>query len=301
MARQDPTDGFAADLDAAAGAGLGLDTFTYLTAEQFGPGQLAEFLQMDLDMRAFVMRVLGGLAGPADYAWFDRRDDALGCRSLDARPTTAAHRRSGPELIPARAPSSPPRWSLSAVAGSRCGRLSAVVGSARWSAIAVGGAAVPPGRSRPTSSSDSGAPCPGAATRDVRRRDEHRRAPRAVPGPARRWSSHAPAVAAAGSAPRRGSVERSIGAAQHRSHDHCDGERQREVGEHPDDDRCECSDHAEPPGGDRWADPTAHRVRWRGSHPRRDRAGSGERSAPQRPGRQLWRSDGGSQGSRSVD
>ncbi len=76
MARQDPTDGFAADLDAAADAGLGLDTFTYLTAEQFGPGQLAEFLQMDLDMRTFVMRVLGGLAGPADYAWFDRRDDA---------------------------------------------------------------------------------------------------------------------------------------------------------------------------------------------------------------------------------
>lgn len=76
MARGDPSDGFAADVDAAATAGLGLDTFTYLTDEHFGPGQLAEFLQLDPQMQSFVMRVLGGLAGPADDAWFHRRDDA---------------------------------------------------------------------------------------------------------------------------------------------------------------------------------------------------------------------------------
>lgn len=77
MCRSDPrTEAFAADLDAAAAAGLSLDSFEHLTAEQFGPGQLAEFLELDAEMRNFVMRVLGGLAGQADYDWFNGRDDA---------------------------------------------------------------------------------------------------------------------------------------------------------------------------------------------------------------------------------
>jgi hypothetical protein len=73
----DPHPGaFEADVEAAAAAGLSLETFVHLTEEQFAPGQLAEFMQLDLPMRTFVLRVLGGLAGPSDYEWFDRRDDA---------------------------------------------------------------------------------------------------------------------------------------------------------------------------------------------------------------------------------
>lgn len=75
MAR-DPSEGFAEDLAAAASTGLGLDTFAYLTTEQFDPGQLADFLQLDPEAQSFVLRVLGGLAGATDYARFDRRDDA---------------------------------------------------------------------------------------------------------------------------------------------------------------------------------------------------------------------------------
>lgn len=70
------TGGFEADLEAAASAGLSLESFTHLTDEQFLPGQLAEFVALDASMQRFVMRVLGGLAGSADYEWFDTRDDA---------------------------------------------------------------------------------------------------------------------------------------------------------------------------------------------------------------------------------
>ncbi len=76
MAGDPPPSAFQADVDAAADAGLSLDTFTHLTEELFAPGQLAEFMDLDVAMRTFVLRVLGGLAGRADYEWFDRRDDA---------------------------------------------------------------------------------------------------------------------------------------------------------------------------------------------------------------------------------
>lgn len=76
MDRELASDAFRADLDAAADAGLSLETFTHLTEEVFGPGQFAEFMQLDDELRAFVLRVLGGLAGREDYEWFDRRDDA---------------------------------------------------------------------------------------------------------------------------------------------------------------------------------------------------------------------------------
>ncbi len=76
MDRDPPSSAFQADVDAAADAGLSLDTFTHLTEEVFAPGQLAEFMQLDHELRAFVLRVLGGLAGREDYEWFDRRDDA---------------------------------------------------------------------------------------------------------------------------------------------------------------------------------------------------------------------------------
>ena len=75
----EPDDGasdFAADVDAAAAAGISLETFDHLTSEHFDPGQFAEFMALDAEMQRFVLRVLGGLAGPADYGWLDTRDDA---------------------------------------------------------------------------------------------------------------------------------------------------------------------------------------------------------------------------------
>lgn len=72
----DHSERFAADLEAAASAGIGLDTFEHLTSEQFLPGQFAEFMALDHDAQRFVLRVLGGLAGSSDYEWFDTRDDA---------------------------------------------------------------------------------------------------------------------------------------------------------------------------------------------------------------------------------
>ncbi len=68
--------GFAADVDAAAAAGLSLDTFTYLTSTQFGPGQLAEFVALDADLQRYVLRMLAGIATVEDDRWFNRRDDA---------------------------------------------------------------------------------------------------------------------------------------------------------------------------------------------------------------------------------
>lgn len=68
--------GFAADVEAAAAAGLSLATFTHLTETEFHPGQLAEFLELDIEMRTFVLRVVAGLATRDDFAWFDTRDDA---------------------------------------------------------------------------------------------------------------------------------------------------------------------------------------------------------------------------------
>lgn len=76
MDREPPSDAFGADIDAAAAAGLSLETFTHLTEQVFAPGQFAEFMQLDDELRAFVLRVVGGLAGREDYEWFDRRDDA---------------------------------------------------------------------------------------------------------------------------------------------------------------------------------------------------------------------------------
>lgn len=67
--------GFEADLDAAAQAGLSLDSFSYLTTE-FHPGQLAELMALDAPMQRFVMRVLGGLAVSDDYEWFYEQADA---------------------------------------------------------------------------------------------------------------------------------------------------------------------------------------------------------------------------------
>ena len=67
---------FAADLDAAAEAGLSLDTFTYLTSTQFGPGQLAEFMSLDRPVQVYVLRMLAGEATPEDDRWFNTRDDA---------------------------------------------------------------------------------------------------------------------------------------------------------------------------------------------------------------------------------
>ena len=68
--------GFAADVDAAAAAGLSLDTFTYLTSTQFGPGQLAEFVALDPEVQRYVLRMLAGIATVEDDRWFNRRDDA---------------------------------------------------------------------------------------------------------------------------------------------------------------------------------------------------------------------------------
>ena len=76
MVGDQPRSAFQADLDAAAQAALSLDTFTHLTEEVFAPGQFAEFMQLDVELRAFVLRVLGGLAGREDYEWFDQRNDA---------------------------------------------------------------------------------------------------------------------------------------------------------------------------------------------------------------------------------
>jgi len=69
------TDGFAADLDAAADAGLSIDAFSYLTT-QFDPGQFADFMALDPAMQCFVLRVLGGLAAIDDYDWFYEQDGA---------------------------------------------------------------------------------------------------------------------------------------------------------------------------------------------------------------------------------
>ncbi len=71
-----PPQGFAADVDAAAAAGLSLDTFAYLTSTQFGPGQLAEFLALDGEMQRYVLRMLAGIATLEEDRWFNRRDDA---------------------------------------------------------------------------------------------------------------------------------------------------------------------------------------------------------------------------------
>lgn len=67
---------FAADLEAAADAGLSLDTFTYLTSTQFGPGQLAEFMALERPVRVYVLRMLAGEATVEDDRWFNTRDDA---------------------------------------------------------------------------------------------------------------------------------------------------------------------------------------------------------------------------------
>ena len=68
-------DAFAQDLDAAAAAGLSLESFTYLTDHQFDPGQLAEFLALDPPLRRFVLGVLADEVNEEDWRWFDRRDD----------------------------------------------------------------------------------------------------------------------------------------------------------------------------------------------------------------------------------
>ncbi|CAN5686787.1 hypothetical protein BH10ACT3_BH10ACT3_18520 [soil metagenome] len=68
--------GFAEDLEAAAQAGISMETFELLASTQFDPGQFAEFMTLDAPLRAFVMRVLGGLDDPSDWAWFNERPDA---------------------------------------------------------------------------------------------------------------------------------------------------------------------------------------------------------------------------------
>jgi hypothetical protein len=76
VSADDPNDGFAADVDAAAAAGLSLETFTYLTSTQFGPGQLAQFVALDPELQRYVLRMLAGIATLEDDRWFNRRDDA---------------------------------------------------------------------------------------------------------------------------------------------------------------------------------------------------------------------------------
>jgi hypothetical protein len=73
--------GFADDVDAAAAVGLSLESFTYLTEQQFEPGQLAELIALEPEVRAFVLRVLGDAVTEDDWRWFNERDD---CKAVAA-------------------------------------------------------------------------------------------------------------------------------------------------------------------------------------------------------------------------
>ena len=74
-------DGFAEDLEAAAAIGLSLESFTYLTEHQLGPGQLADLIALDPQVRSFVLHVLADAATDEDWRWFNERAD---CKAIAA-------------------------------------------------------------------------------------------------------------------------------------------------------------------------------------------------------------------------
>jgi len=76
MSNRDPSRAFEADVEAAAAAGLSVETFSYLTSTLFEAGQLAEFVALDPAVQRHVLRMLGGVATLEDDRWFNQRDDA---------------------------------------------------------------------------------------------------------------------------------------------------------------------------------------------------------------------------------
>jgi hypothetical protein len=73
---RDPSLAFAADVEAAAAAGLSVESFSYLTSTLFDAGQLAEFVALDAELQRYVLRMLAGIATLDDDRWFNARDDA---------------------------------------------------------------------------------------------------------------------------------------------------------------------------------------------------------------------------------
>jgi len=74
-------DGFADDVDAAAAVGLSLESFTYLTEQLLEPGQLADLIGLEPELRSFVLRVIANTATEEEWRWFNRRDD---CKAVAA-------------------------------------------------------------------------------------------------------------------------------------------------------------------------------------------------------------------------
>ena len=77
------------DLEAMAHLGWGPDRWNDLGLRE--PGQLAEYVSLDREMRIYVLKVLGGDATELDHAWFSEQPNSqpvaewmLGLREFEA-------------------------------------------------------------------------------------------------------------------------------------------------------------------------------------------------------------------------